>query len=197
VKRLALPSILALALAAAPASADSGSAPAKLDFWSGGKGAQAHWQNDPADSTADDNTQDIEIVTTADGGYAGFEVRHVEGTPTAAYPSSSFEVKSDYNGPSFGSPRLVVRFSDGGSATLRPNGDNTTSWQTVGDGNWDNSGGTCGFLYQTNWSTVQGCHAGTTVTSVFMVADPYGHTHWIDNLNTAGVVFSDARANGS
>jgi hypothetical protein len=89
----------------------------------------------------------------------------------------------------------VIRFSDGGRAELRPLM-NTTSWQQVADPNWDNNGGTCGFQFQTTWQNVQSCHAGTFVVDVRMVADPYGFTHWIDNLNTAGKVFNEAADNG-
>jgi hypothetical protein len=186
----------ALSLAGAASAADQGNAPATLSFFSGGGGANAHWQHDTADSPNDDNQQDIEInTTTAPTGFAGVTVHHVAGTPTAAYPNSSFEVKSNMAGPSLGSPRLVVQFSDGGDASLRPLM-NTTSWQEVADPNWDNRGGSCGFRFQTSWQDIQQCHVGTVVTNVFLVADPYGFTHWIDNLNTAGKVFNEAPDNG-
>jgi hypothetical protein len=190
----------ALIIAAVPASAqaaqDKGNARPTVSFFSGGQGANAHWQHDTADSPSEDNQQDIEInTTTAPTGFAGVDVHHVTGTPTASYPNSSFDVKSDFTGPSLGSPRLVILFSDGGRAELRPL-TNTTSWQTVSDPNWDNNGGTCGFQFQTTWNAIQACHAGTVVTDVFLVADPYGHTHWIDNLNTAGKTWSQAADNG-
>ncbi len=183
----------------AQAAQDRGNAPPKLSFYSGGQGANAHWQNDRNDSPNDDNTQDIEIRTTATGGFAGVEVHHVYGTPTAEYPDSSFEVKSNApapNTPSLGSPRLVVQFSDGGRAELRPLF-LSPEWEEVTDPNWDNNGGTCGFLYETTWETVQACHAGTFVTDVYIATDPYGFTYWIDNLNTAGKVWNEAADNGN
>jgi hypothetical protein len=190
--RLAAISVLALALMAAPAYA----APSeKLSFWSG-PGAHAGWQGDKADSPSDDNIQDIEFDTTATGGYAGLSVRLEEGTPTSAYGPSSFDVKSDYIGASLGSPRLVVFFSDGGYAELRPL-ENNTSWQTVEDPNWDNHGVPCDFGYEETWAQVVSCHPNTTVTRVIMVADPYGHTHWIDNLHTAGNTWDSAQGNGN
>ena len=203
---LASLAVMASAVAVTPAYAqdsgdctepktDSGNAPEKLSFC-GANGGQAHWQHDPDDSPNDDNLQDIEIVTTATGGFGRVDVMHVFGTPTADYENSSFEVKSNTMGPSLGSPRLVVNFSDGGSGHLRPL-TNTMEWQEVGDGNWDNNGGTCGYRFQTTWEEVQNCHQGTFVTSVFLVADPYGFTHWIDNLNTAGRVFNEAQDNGN
>jgi hypothetical protein len=175
---------------------DNGNAPAKLSFCGTDAGGSAHWQHDENDSPNDDNLQDIEMVTTAPAGFARIDVMHVFGTPTAEYPNSSYEVKSNTMGPSLGSPRLVVNFSDGGSGHLRPL-TNTTSWQAVTDGNWDNNGGTCGFVFQTTWQNVQSCHAGTFVTSVHWVADPYGFTHWFDNLNTAGRVWDEAQDNGN
>jgi hypothetical protein len=185
----------ALPAAAAQAAQDKGNAAPTLSFFSGGQGANAHWQHDPADSPTDDNEQDIEINTTAPNGFAGVDVHHVYGTPTASYPNSRFQVKSDFAGPSLGSPRLVIRFSDGGRAELRPLA-NSPTWQDVDDPNWDNNGGTCGFVFQTTWNVVQGCHAGTFVTDVFLVADPYGNTHWIDSLTTAGKTWDEAADNG-
>lgn len=121
---------------------------------------------------------------------------HVFGTPTQSYPNSSFEVKSSMAGPSLGSPCLVVQFSDGGRGELRPL-TNSTEWEPVADPNWDNNGGTCGFRFQTTWEEVQECHPGTFVVGVYLVADPYGFTHWIDNLNTAGKIWNEAADNGN
>ena len=183
--------------ASAQAASDKGNAGPTLGFYSGGSGANAHWQNDRADSPADDNRQDIEIrTTTRPSGYAGVDVHHVYGTPTEAYPNSSFEVKSEVAAPSLGSPRLVVRFSDGGRAELRPLA-LTPSWQQVADPNWDDNGGTCGFQYETTWQNVQSCHAGTVVTDVYVATDPYGLTYWVDNLTTAGKTWSRAADNGN
>ena len=193
--------VAAVALAAgASASTDRGNAPPTLSFYSGGGRANAHWQNDPNDSPADDNTQDIKIRTsTRPNGYAGVSVHHVAGTPTASYPNSSFEVKSNVpaaNTPSLGSPRLVIRFSDGGRAELRPLF-LSDQWQQVTDPNWDNNGGSCGFMFQTTWNQIQSCHAGTVVTNVFIATDPYGLTYWIDNLSTAGKTWNEASDNGN
>lgn len=187
--------------AAIPAQAsDAGNAPPTLSFYSGGSGASAHWQNDPNDSPNDDNTQDIKITTTVPpSGYAGVTVHHVAGIPAEAYPNSSFEVKADgvapAGMPSMGSPRLVVQFSDGGNAQLRPLAV-TPDWQKVQDPNWDDNGGTCGYRYETSWQDVQGCHAGAVVTNVYIATDPLGLTYYIDNLETAGKVFNEAADNG-
>jgi hypothetical protein len=192
---------MALVGASAQAASDKGNAGPTLSFYSGGAGANAHWQNDRADSQDDDNHQDIEInTTTAPTGFAGVTVHHVYGMPTIDYPSSRFEVKSNVPGPggvpSLGSPRLVILFSDGGRAELRPLL-NTPDWQPVSDPNWDNNGGTCGFVYETTWENVQSCHAGTFITDVYIATDPYGLTYWIDNLTTAGKNWSQAADNGN
>jgi hypothetical protein len=61
-----------------------------------------------------------------------------------------------------------------------------------GSRHFDNSGGTCGFLYQQNWAIVSACHAGTTVTNAFIVVDsgwmftPF--TSYIDNVNLNSTV---------
>jgi opacity protein-like surface antigen len=198
-KRLAVAatSVFALALAASPAYAADGASP--VTFWSG-QGAQSHWQNHKGDSPNDTDTQDIELATTdrfSWYGYAGFSVANLDPTRVEDFGPSTFEVKSDYTGGSLGSPRLVVQFSDGGSADLRPL-QNNEDWQTVGDGaEWDNHGGTCDFGYEETWAQVRDCHLGENVTGVFMVADAYGHTHWIDNLDTAAVTFDGAPGNGN
>jgi hypothetical protein len=203
-KRLAVSVVLAMAFAmamavSAQAASDTGNAPPTLSFYSGGSGANAHWQNDPNDSPNDDNTQDIEInTTTLPNGFAGVLVHHVAGTPTAAYPNSSFEVKSNVpapNTPSLGSPRLVVQFSDGGRGELRPLF-NSPQWEQVSDPNWDNNGGTCGYQFQRSWQDIQACHPGTVVTDVYIATDPYGFTYWIDNLTTAGKTWNEAADNG-
>jgi hypothetical protein len=72
----------------------------------------------------------------------------------------------------------------------------SSSWQLVEDPNWDNNAGGCGFLFQTTWANIQSCHPATFITDVYMIADPYGHTHWIDELNTDGRVFTTAAGNG-
>lgn len=192
--------IMAVFAGSALASTDNGNAPPTLSFFSGGSGANAHWQNDPNHSPADDNTQDIEIrTTTGPTGYAGVNVHHMAGTPTESYPNSSFEVKSNAPGPggvaSLGSPRLVVQFSDGGRGELRPLTVNQ-SWQQVGDPNWDNNGGSCGYEFERPWNEIQQCHAGTVVTDVYLTTDPYGLTYWIDNLMTAGKTWNEAADNG-
>jgi hypothetical protein len=183
--------VLAVALPAAATAADNGNAPATLSFFSSGSGAHASWYQD-------NGNQEIHIHVTP-GGYAGVLVHHVYGWPTADYPSSSFDFRSSLPSPfSLGYPRLVIRFSDGGNASLRPL-TWTTGWQHVDDPNWDNNAGGCGFLYQRSWPEIQACHAGTFITNAYITTDPGGPEvdFYIDNLRTAGKVWGEAADNGN
>lgn len=177
-------------------AADNGNAPATLSFFSSGSGAHAGWvHTDDQPAVDTDYSQAIQIHTT-DAGYAGVLVHHVYGWPTAAFPNSSFDFKAAVPGPSLGSPRLVILFSDGGNAVLRPLSW-TTYWQKVADPNWDNTGGACGFVYETTWNTIKACHLGTVVTNEYITTDPgLPNDFLIDNLATAGKTFSNASDNG-
>jgi len=80
---------------------------------------------------------------------------------------------STVTGASGGSPRLVIVFSDGGNINLRPLAWVANAWTREGSGtttsDWDNSGGTCGFLYEQTYDVVTACHTGTTVAAAFVV----------------------------
>lgn len=88
-----------------------------------------------------------------------------------------FQYRSDHTGGGGGSPRLVVEFSDGGRGELRPINWVAGAWETV-DGlapsanvGWDNNGGPCGYRYNVSWTEIMGCHAGETVTAIYLVND--------------------------
>ena len=204
--------LAALCVAATTASADNGNAPPTLSFFSGGDGAQAHWLATADQPPQDSDNQAIELQTTNDApsfskGYAGILVHHVTGIPAAAFPDSSFWLKTpDAAGPSLGSPRLVVEFQDAlgnfdGYGDLRPL-TLTPSWQDVNDttsypnSGWDVMGGPCGFQYNVHWSDVQACFAADTTLAVFVVADAYGIDHLIDDVTVGGKTFSSASDNG-
>jgi hypothetical protein len=200
-KRLVAPFVLAvLAALASPAGAlgDSGNAPPTLSFFSGGGGAFAGWLQTSDQPPGDTDRQAIQIHdTTAPTGYAGVLVHHVYGIPTATFPDSSFDFKSSVASPSsLGYPRLVIIFSDGGNASLRPL-TWTTSWQQgVTSPNWDNNAGGCGFLFQTTWQAIQNCHPGTFVTNAFVTTDPgIDVTFLLDNLTVDGKRFTSAKDN--
>jgi hypothetical protein len=192
----ALTALFALPLGAA--AADNGNAPATLSFFSGGGGAHAGWvatDDQPAEDS--DYHQAIRIHDTVSG-YAGVLVHHVYGWPTATFPNSSFDFKSSLVSPSsLGYPRLVVQFSDGGNASLRPLTWQQT-WTKVTDPNWDNNAGGCGFRFETTWQMIQACHPGTFITNEYITTDPGIEVDFlIDNLETAGKTFSSASDNGN
>ena len=195
---IALASSLVVVLGAASSWADARDTPS-VHFWSGGGAARMDWlatSDQPPGDT--DNLAMTLVTTSAPNGFAGLEVMHVSGQPTATFPNSSFDVKTtDYTGPSSGSPRLEIRFSDGGVGRLRPLTLSST-WQTVGDPNWENVGGNpCVQHFQMTWNEIQACHLNTVVTSVVFLGDPYDRTHLVDDLTVDGVNITHAYANGN
>ena len=206
--------MIAFALAAA---APAGAPPATLSFFSGGGGAHADWlvTNDQPPGDADGRA--IRLLTTNGApdfnhGYAGILVHHVAGIPAEDFPDSSFwnKVPND-PGATLGSPRLVVEFQNAagefdGYGDLRENA-RGSDWEKVSDEGsdypnsaWDVMGGPgagCGFLYNVHWNVVQTCFAGDTVLSVFIVADPYGIYHLIDDITVNGKTFSNPSDNGN
>lgn len=170
-----------------------------LSFFEGGNGT-AGWQ--PGDSHGGDDNMAVALsvpgVSPPD--YAGMFFNRAGGTPPTEAPF--FWFKSDVISASGGSPRLVLLWSDGGTSDLRPlfwTGD----WQLV-DGaanEWDNNGGTCGFLYATTYAATVACHAGAFVVATFIVTDsgwlvtPY--THLIDHISLYGHTFMSPRDNAN
>ncbi len=68
----------------------------------------------------------------------------------ASITALSFDFMADQTGAGGGSPRLVVVFSDGGNAALRPLAWTANTWTTedgMTSSDWDNNTGGCGFLY--------------------------------------------------
>lgn len=168
----------------------------------------AHWTNAESDDT---DAYSVEIFipaggTPADGfsSFAGINFHHVPAVPPANPPS--FEFKADRAGASGGSPRLVITFSDHGNINLRPLAWSANQWTSEGPPigaalpdplfatNWDNSGGTCGFLFETTYAIAKSCHSAAIVTGAFIVSDsgwinaPY--INWIDNIQYDGQIIS-------
>jgi hypothetical protein len=140
------------------------------------------------------------LVTTSlpSGTYGGISLSNPPADPNSL-TALSFDFKPNQTGGSGGSPRLVVQFSDGGDASLRPLAWVAGTW-THEDGmvgtDWDNRGGTCGSLYETTWATIKTCHTGTTVTGIFAVNDsgwlypPAGEEVVLDNVTVNDQVAS-------
>ena len=109
---LAAFAVCAFALPMTSAAADQGKAGPTLSFFSSGGGAHAGWLHTDDQPPGDTDQQAIRIHDTLTG-YAGVLVHHVYGIPTAAYPNSSFDFKSNLASPSsLGYPRLEILFSD-------------------------------------------------------------------------------------
>ena len=175
----------------------------------------AHWTNTTSD---DSDAYSVEIDIPAGGtpangfsSFAGINFHHLPALPPANAPS--FDFKPDRAALSGGSPRLVIRFSDGGNINLRPLDWVAQQWTSEGPmtsasvqdpafaTNWDNNGGTCGFLFETTYATARSCHAAATVVSAFIVSDsgwlngPY--VQWIDNIQYNGQIISTPPDNAS
>ena len=140
------------------------------------------------------------LVTTSSpsGTYGGIQLSNPPSDPNSI-TALSYDFKANQTGGSGGSPRLVIQFSDGGDASLRLLVWVAGAWMHE-DGmtstDWDNRGGTCGFVYETTWSAIKACHLGTTVTGIFAVNDsgwlypPAGETVVLDNVTVNDQVAS-------
>lgn len=191
--------VLAFVLVGSVAAAEPRTKPS-IHFFSGSQ-SDAHWT--PADSS-DDNGMSIELQVGPEVGasYAGLEFNHEDGQlPPEQEPS--FMHKEDQAGPSGGSPRLVIIFPDG-NIQLRPDVW-STEWELVGegdnDGNWDVSGGTCGFRYDVTYEEALACFPNALVQNVVLVTDSnwlYGpYTNWVDQIQYNGYVYSHASDNNN
>ncbi len=190
---------LATIAVSAPAVAGTREKP-NIRFFSG-QNSDAHWT--PLDSQ-DPNRMSIELEVgpTVFTDFAGLVLNHVEGQP-APVREPYFYHKEDRAGPSGGSPRLVIIFPNG-NMQLRPD-QWSTSWQLVGegdgDGNWDVSGGTCGFLFDATYAQARACFPNGIVSAVILVTDSNflypGYTNWVDRLQYNSFEFSHARDNNN
>lgn len=180
-----------------------------IHFFSGAQD-DAHWT--PKDSS-DANRMSIELevgpFATGGVGYAGLEFNHEEGRPAPVVEPYFFHKEDRESPQSGGSPRLVISFANG-RLELRPD-DWATTWRKVGgegedgeEGNWDATGGTCGFLYDVEYEEARECFEGQLVTNVILVTDSNwmadkmtGYTNWVDQIQYEGYVYSHARDNNN
>ena len=189
----------AATLGIAPAAFATARTTPSASFFHGGAG-QANWSHDTSN---DSDAFSIRLSVPDNASYAGIDLHHVAGQSAPA-TAPSFDFMTTSSGPSGGSPRLHINFSDGGSIDLRPLAWVADTW-THEDGNstdWDNNGGTCGFLYEQSYATVVACHSGATVTSAYVVTDsgwlyPNGYVNYIDNIQYNGTVLSQPSDNGN
>jgi Ca2+-binding RTX toxin-like protein len=195
--RFALAFVVAIASLVATAAPASAQDLEVNNFFSGGAG-EAGWADEPTPPPGSFENRGIRLHVPTYDSFAGVDLTGMEGeAPPATAPS--FDFYSNQGGSSGGSPRLVVRFSDGGSADLRPLTRTADTWTTVdGSGtNWDNNGGTCGFQFGIDWDAVVACHAGATVTDVDVIVDtfdplPLPLTVFVDNIQYDGeTIYTD------
>ena len=120
----------------------------------------------------------------------------VPGPPPVTPPSFDFKVFTV--GGSGGSPRLVLRLSDGGRIELRPVSLEAGAWTHVdGTGSdWENRGGLCGDLLDgRTYAELLNCHPGAQVTRVEVINDS-GWLHLggfqllVDNISYGGETVS-------
>lgn len=172
-----------------------------ISFFVGGNG-NASWQAGESHGGEDNMAVALTVPGNSPPDYAGIFFNRAGGSAPVNEPS--FWLKSSVISASGGSPRLVLFWSDGGSSQLRPlvwTGD----WQQVGAGSaindWDNNGGSCGFLYATTYATTVGCHTSAFVVSTFIVTDsgwliqPY--VHFIDDISLYGHTFASPKDNAN
>ena len=172
-KKLLAVGAMAAALCALPAAASA--ATTHISFFSGGTSSVA-WENFTPAAPGSTEPQSIKLQVHATSAsdfddFAGVQLLGVAGAAPATAPSYDFI--SNQTGGSGGSPRLVMEFSDGGDMELRPLSLTAGSWvhESGASNDWDNHGGSCGFLFETSYPAALACHTGATVTAVFAVND--------------------------
>ena len=207
VVRLTLLGLLGL-LVLAPAAMAERVKP-NIHFFSGAQDS-AHWT--PKDSS-DANRMSVrfEVGPLATGGigHAGLNLNHVEGRPAPTDEPYFWHKEDRASAASGGSPRISIIYSNG-RLDLRPD-EWSTEWRQVGGpdehgekGNWDASGGNCGFLFDVEYAQARNCFGNAPVVDVILVTDSNwmadkmnGYVNWIDQIQYDGFVFSHARDNNN
>lgn len=187
---------------------------ASLSFFAGATGPVANGSASWSTAVSNDGDSFSVQIEVPEGtgapnfysSFGGILIHHIDGSPPPAM-SPTFDFYPTVTGASGGSPRLVINFSDGGSANLRPLAWVANTWTTEGTGatvnDWDNGGGSCGsFSYEISYAAVLACHPGATVTSAYVVSDSGwlyngGYTNFIDNIQWNGQTFSQPSDNSN
>jgi len=163
--------------------------------------AQAGWVNEPNSPLGSTEQQSIGLFVNGTSASDFSDAARaifigVPGPPPAAPPSFDFKVFTI--GGSGGSPRLAIRFTDGGRVELRPVSLEAGVWTHV-DGagpNWENRGGACGdLLAGRTYAELIDCHPGAGVTGVDVINDsgwlyPGGFQLLVDNISYGGQMVS-------
>jgi hypothetical protein len=181
---------------AALAMAGPANASFAVDKFATSGDAFAGWNNIPDAPPGSTDQQSILLLvnTTSQQDFGDSALAAFKGFAAGGLPATppSFDFKVSTTGPSGGSARLRVRFSDGGSADLRSLALVAGAWiHEDGSSNWDTYGGACGFRYQQPYSAIAPCHPGAVVTAVEIANDsgwlhPGGLQILIDDVAYAG-----------
>jgi len=185
-RRFALVAVFVLAASLAATT------PAAAQFRVAGFGAGAGWIETTTPPPGETDPSSIELSATGTLGasvtFTGFGAR-----PPAFSPSYDFRPSA--GGPSGGSPRLTIRFSNGGGE-LRPLSLVAGQWtHEDGSTDWDSYGARCGFRPQLSYEELLGCHQGEQVTGVEIWNDsgwlhPGGLKVLVDNVTYGGETVS-------
>ena len=186
--------VLSLAATAAPASARL------LDRFVTSGNATARWIEDPSPVPGASDNKAIELTVTArsaidfnDAAWVTFQGFG----PAAPTTPPAFLYKVSEAGPSGGSVRFVMRFSDGGFGFLRPVTVQAGSWQLANGAtdDWESTGGQgCASSTSLTYVRMLTCHPNANVTSVEIINDSgwlhAGHpfTALVDYISYGGEV---------
>ena len=132
----------------------------------------------------------------------GTQLLDLPTTTPADLTALSFEYYSNVSGPSGGSPRLVVQFSNGDNSQLRPGDLVANAWTTVhgisgNSSTWDQSGPDTGgcVTYNATWTDVLTCNGSASITGIYVVNDSgwlfrSGEQIVLDNVTVNGDVLN-------
>jgi len=160
--------------------------------------ARAGWVETTTPPPGETDPSSIELFVRATSPQESQTAAHVEFTGFGAQPpalSPSYDFRSSAGGPSGGSPRLIMSFSDGGGE-LRPVSLLAGEWtREDGSTDWDSYGARCGFRTQLSYAELLGCHPGARVTGVEILNDsgwlhPGGFQVLVDNVTYGGETVS-------
>ena len=132
----------------------------------------AHWTTDtPPPGETDPSV--IELIAAGGFGHGAVFFDGVEGALPGSPPTYDFQASA--TGGSGGSPRLILRMSDG-VAELRPATVAAGAWVHMdGLSSWETKGGTCPYLHEVSYAQVLACHEGETVTGM----DIWNDSAWL------------------
>ncbi len=147
------------------------------------------------DAPGDTDGQSIRLSVPDASSYAVVNLGNLPSAAPASGPSFVFE--PSLSGPSAGSPRLAITFSDGDYMYAVPAVWTADAWSSVGGANtdWFDAGsGSCPALSNVGYQQALACHEAdhSTVTDVYLIADSSatGYVVYADDLDYGGTIFT-------